>query len=98
MQDNALRSGNKQMSATWSPLRIEFPLTLEGSVVRLEPVRLDHAAQLRQVARDHLDDLLGWFPYRLRTRQDFDGLGAKASAEQARGETVVVATVEKSSG
>src|SRR5436305_1292839 len=82
MQDNALRSGNKQMSATWSPLQIEFSVTLEGSVVRLEPVRLDHAAQLWQVAKDHLNDIFRWFPYRMRTREDFDGLVANASAEQ----------------
>ena len=86
------------MSATWSPLQIEFPVTIEGSVVRLEPVRLDHAAQLWQVAKDHLDDIFRWFPYRMRTREDFDGLVANASAEQERGESVVFATVEKSSG
>jgi len=86
------------MSATWSPLQIEFPVTLEGSVVRLEPVRLDHAAQLWQVAKDHLDDIFRWFLYRMRTREDLDGLVAKASAEQERGESVVFATLEKSSG
>lgn len=86
------------MSATWSPLQIEFPVTLEGSVVRLEPVRLDHAAQFWQVAKDHLDDIFRWVPYRMRTREDFDGLVANASAEQERGESVAFATVEKSSG
>src|SRR5206468_8882961 len=98
MQDNALRSGNKQMSATWSPLQIELPVTLEGSVVRLEPVRPDHAAEFWDVGKEDLDDIFRWFPYRMRTREDFDGLVAKGSAEQERGESVVFATVEKSSG
>jgi N-acetyltransferase len=86
------------MSAAWSPLQIEVPVTLEGSVVRLEPVRLDHAAQFWDIAKDDLDDIFRWMPYAMGTREDFDRLVAKASAEQERGESVVFATVEKSSG
>jgi RimJ/RimL family protein N-acetyltransferase len=86
------------MSAAWSPLHIELPVTLEGSVVRLEPVRPDHAAQFWDVAKDHLDGIFRWIPYAMRTREDFDALVAKASAEQERGESVVFATVEKLSG
>jgi N-acetyltransferase len=86
------------MRAAWSPLQIEVPVTLEGSVVRLEPVRLDHAAQFWDIAKDDLDDIFRWMPYAMGTREDFDRLVAKASAEQERGESVVFATVEKSSG
>jgi N-acetyltransferase len=86
------------MSAAWSPLQIEIPVTLEGSVVRLEPVRREHAAQFWNVAKDDLDDIFRWIPYPMRTREDFDSLVAKASAEQERGESVVFATVEKPSG
>jgi len=86
------------MSVAWSPLQIEVPITLEGSVVRLEPVRLDHAAQFWDIAKDDLDDIFRWMPYAMGTREDFDRLVAKASAEQERGESVVFATAEKSSG
>jgi RimJ/RimL family protein N-acetyltransferase len=86
------------MTVAWSPLQIELPVALEGSVVRLEPVRHDHAAQFWDVAKDHLEDIFRWFPYSMRTREDFDGLVTKASAEQDRGESVVFTTVEKSSG
>jgi N-acetyltransferase len=98
MQDNALRSRKKRMSAAWSPLEIELPITLEGSVVRLEPFRPDHAAEFWNVAKDDLDDIFRWMPYAMGTRKDFDKLAAKAIAEQERGESVVFATVEKSSG
>jgi RimJ/RimL family protein N-acetyltransferase len=86
------------MSAAWSPLQIEVPVTLQGSVVRLEPVRLDHAAEFWDIAKDDLDDIFRWMPYAMGTREDFDRLVTKASAEQERGESVVFATVEKSSG
>jgi RimJ/RimL family protein N-acetyltransferase len=86
------------MSAAWSPLQIELPVTLEGSVVRLEPVRPDHAAQFWDAAKEDLDDIFRWFPYSMRTRADFDGIVAKAQEEQERGESVVFTTVEKSSG
>lgn len=86
------------MSAAWSPLQIEVPVTLEGSAVRLEPVRPHHATQFWDVAKDHLDDIFRWMPYAMRTREDFDGLVAKASTEQERGESVVFATAEKPSG
>ncbi len=86
------------MTTAWKPLQIELPVTLEGSVVRLEPLRPDHAAQFWHVAEDHLDDIFRWIPYSMRTREDFDRLVAKAGEEQKCGESVVFATVEKSSG
>lgn len=86
------------MSAGSSPLLIELPVSLQGSVVRLEPVCNDHTAQLWHIAKDHLDSIFRWMPYAMRTREDFDAFVAKASAEQERGESVVFATVEKSSG
>jgi N-acetyltransferase len=98
MQDNALRSGNKQMSAAWSPLQIELPLTLEGSVVRLEPFRPDHTNEFWNLAKSDLDDIFRWMPYAMGTREHFDNLATKAIAEQERGESVVFATVERSSG
>jgi RimJ/RimL family protein N-acetyltransferase len=86
------------MSTVAAPLNIVTPITLEGSVVRLEPIRRDHAGDFWNVAKDALDNIFEWIPYRLRTRGDFQRLVEKAFDEQKRGESVVFATVEKGSG
>ncbi len=86
------------MSEVASPLNIVTPITLEGSVVRLEPIRRDHAGDFWNVAKDVLDDIFKWIPYRMQTREDFQRLVEKASAEQDRGESIVFATVERASG
>lgn len=81
-----------------SPVNIVTPLTLEGSVVRLEPLRPDHAALLFAVAKDELDDIFRWFPYSMRTSEDFARAVEKALDEQKRGESVPFGTVERASG
>ena len=86
------------MTTTWTPLQTEFPVTLEGSVVRLEPIRGEHAELFWDVAKDDLEDIFRWIPYSMQTPADFDALIAKAQQEQDRGESVVFATVEQSSG
>ena len=86
------------MSVVASPLNIVTPITLEGSVVRLEPIRRDHAEDFWEVAKDALDDIFQWIPYRMKTREDFQRLVEKAFDEQERGESVVFATVERGSG
>jgi N-acetyltransferase len=86
------------MATVASPLHIVTPLTLEGSVVRLEPIHSAHAAAFWEVAQDALDNIFEWYPYRLKTREDFQALVEKAFDEQQRGESVVFATVERSSG
>jgi RimJ/RimL family protein N-acetyltransferase len=78
--------------------KIAAPLTLEGSVVRLEPIRREHAQIFWETAKDALDDIFRWIPYAMKTPQDFSRLIEKAFAEQERGESVVFATVERSSG
>lgn len=80
------------------PLNIVLPLTLEGSVVRLEPVRREHADLFWEVAKNDLDDVFRWIPYSMKTREDFQRLIDKAFEEQERRESVVFATVEQSSG
>ncbi len=80
------------------PLNIAFPLTLEGSVVRLEPLRREHADLFWEVAKNDLDDVFRWIPYSMKTPEDFQRLIDKAFEEQARGESVVFATAEQSSG
>src|SRR5271156_3057677 len=86
------------MNLPASPLHIETPVTLEGSAVRLEAIRPEHAEIFWNAAKDALDDIFQWIPYRMQTREDFQRLVEKAFAEQERGESVVFATVERSSG
>jgi RimJ/RimL family protein N-acetyltransferase len=81
-----------------APLNIVLPLTLEGSVVRLEPVRREHAELFWNVAKNDLDDLFRWIPYPMKAREDFERLVDKAFSEQERGESVVFATVERATG
>ena len=86
------------MSMAASPLEIETPVTLEGSVVRLEPIRREHEQLFWDVAKNDLEEIFRWIPYPMRTAQDFRKLVDKAFAEQDRGESVVFATLERSSG
>ncbi len=80
------------------PLNITLPVTLEGSVVRLEPIRREHAELFWELAKNDLEDIFRWIPYAVRTREDFGKLVDKALQEQRRGESVVFATVERASG
>jgi len=88
----------RAMSLQSSPLNIAIPLTLEGSVVRLEPIRQEHAELFWEAAKDTLDDIFQWIPYRMKSKEDFGHVVDKALAEQERGESVVFATIERSSG
>src|SRR6202158_2514432 len=86
------------MSFVAAPLDIILPLTLEGSVVRLEPLRREHGRLFWEIAKDDLDDIFRWIPYAMKTPQDFERLIGKAFEEQERGESVVFATGERKSG
>jgi RimJ/RimL family protein N-acetyltransferase len=88
-------AGKKRM--TVAPLKIVLPLTLEGSVVRLEPVRREHAELFWEAAKNDLEDIFRWIPYPMKAREDFDRLVEKAFSEQERGESIVFATVERAS-
>ncbi len=81
-----------------APLNIVTPVTLEGSVVRLEPIRREHAEIFWDVAKNSLDNIFQWIPYRMQTREDFQLLVEKIFAEQQRGESVAFATVERATG
>jgi N-acetyltransferase len=82
---------------TASPTTVS-PLTLEGTVVRLEPLRPEHAELFWEVAKCDLEDIFRWIPYSMKTPEDFRRVIDKAFEEQQRGESVVFATVERSSG
>jgi N-acetyltransferase len=85
-------------TSTTAGLNVVLPVTLEGSVVRLEPVRREHADLFWEVAKNDLEDIFRWIPYSMKTPEDFRRLIDKAFEEQERGESVVFATVERSSG
>jgi N-acetyltransferase len=86
------------MSTLTLPLNIVTPLTLEGSTIRLEPIRPEHVDNFWDAAKDALDDIFQWIPYSMKTREDFQRLVEKAFAEQERGESIVFATIERNSG
>lgn len=81
-----------------TPLHIVIPVTLEGSVIRLEPIRREHTELFWEAAKDALDNIFQWIPYRMKKEEDFKRLVEKALDEQDRGESVVFATVERESG
>jgi RimJ/RimL family protein N-acetyltransferase len=86
------------MGLVAAPLNIVIPLTLEGAVVRLEPLRREHAELFWEASKNALNEIFQWIPYRMQTLEDFQRLIDKAFDEQARGESVVFATVERASG
>lgn len=85
------------MNRTSPPLETATPLTLEGSVVRLEPIRREHADLFWKVANNDLEDIFRWIPYSMRMPDDFRKLIDKIFEEQERGESVAFATLERSS-
>jgi RimJ/RimL family protein N-acetyltransferase len=90
-------SSTPQMNSS-EPLNISLPLTLEGTVVRLEPIRREHADLFWDVAQNNLQDIFRWIPYSVHTQENFHNLVDTALNEQLHGESVVFATVERSSG
>ena len=85
------------MGLAVSPLNVVGPVTLEGSVVRLEPLRREHRDLFWEAAKDALEDIFRWIPYRMQTPEDFEAWVEKSHDEQQRGESIVFATVDRSS-
>ena len=100
MQDNDSKAAKRKegMNLEIAPLKIVLPVVLEGSVVRLEPLRREHAELFWDIAENNLEDIFRWIPYPMKTRHDFEELIDKAFDEQERGESVVFATVARQSG
>lgn len=73
------------------------PFTLEGTRVRLEPLRAEHAPALWEIAKDHLEDLFQWIPYKLESLEDFRSFNHRVLDEQQRGVSVAFATFKKPS-
>ena len=72
--------------------------TLQGALVRLEPLRPEHAAILWEIARDDCRELFRWVPYRLESLEDFEQFNAYVLGEQARGLSVPFATFIREGG
>src|SRR5215472_15978856 len=81
-----------------SILNIDTPVTIKGNIVRLEPIGRQHIMLFWNVAHDGREDTFRWIPFRMQTLEDFQCFVDKALTEQERGESIVFATVEASSG
>jgi RimJ/RimL family protein N-acetyltransferase len=55
------------------------PVSLEGTHVRLDPLRPEHAPLLWEIVKEHLDDMFRWIPYRLQSLKDFDATFERTS-------------------
>jgi N-acetyltransferase len=86
------------MDSSIEPLKIALPITLEGSAVRLEPIRREDAELFWDVAQNDTEEIFRWIPYRLQSLDDFRGLIDRTLKEQERGESVAFTTVERKSG
>jgi len=71
------------------------PFSLEGSHVRLQPLRPEHAELLWEIAKDHLGDLFRWIPYKLESEGDFRTFNSQVLSEQARVLSIPFATFER---
>jgi N-acetyltransferase len=74
------------------------PLTLEGTAVRLEPIRHEHAPLLWDAAKGVSEDVFRWFPWSMRTEDDFRRYVDGVLSEQDTGASVGFATVLRKSG
>jgi len=77
------------------PLNVA-PVTLEGDIVRLEPLALRHVDDLAQVGLD--DDLWRWVPNAVATRDDLEAYIDKALEEYQGGSALPFAVIERASG
>ena len=74
------------------------PVTLDGSIIRLEPMRLEHAPRFWEAARGALEEIFRWYPWSMRTKDDFTRYVERVLAEQEKGLSVAFATVARESG
>jgi N-acetyltransferase len=76
-------------------MRVES-VTLEGQVVRLEPLTREHHAGLAAVGLD--PELWRWIPVPVRTPEEMAAYIETALDEQVRGVSLPFATIERASG
>jgi RimJ/RimL family protein N-acetyltransferase len=72
------------------------PVVLEGNIVRLEPLRPEHCAQLLEVAQDAR--IWDWLPKRLDTEAALRAFIESGMAEEPRGTGFTFAVILRDSG
>lgn len=72
------------------------PVTLEGRVVRLEPLSIVHHAPLCEIGLER--ELWQWIPERVTTPEEMRSYIEAALAAQASGTALPFATIERASG
>ncbi|HKT13403.1 MAG TPA: GNAT family protein [Terriglobia bacterium] len=72
------------------------PVTLEGRAVRLEPLSLEHHAQMCEAGLDF--ELWHWTTQNIRTPKDMLAYIEHALEDQKRGTALPFATIDKASG
>lgn len=76
------------------PMKIE-PVVLRGGIVRLEPLTLDHIAELARVGLD--PTLWQWVPNQVHTPEDMRTYVSTALDEQRRGVSLPFAIIDQAS-
>ena len=77
-----------------APMKIE-PVILRGSIVRLEPLALDHVAALVRVGLDPA--LWQWVPHQVHTPEDMRAYVSTALDEQRRGVSLPFVIIDQAS-
>jgi N-acetyltransferase len=77
-----------------TPLRVE-PVTLTGSVVRLEPLGLEHVDALAEVGLDPV--LWRWIPFPVRTKDQLRDYVETALRDREAGRAMPFVTIERAS-
>lgn len=83
---------------TGSPIISVQPVTLEREAVRLVPLSREHIPLLWEAAKNDLQDIFRWIPYRVQDYADLEQMVLKALDEQNRGVSLPFVTVERNSG
>ena len=77
------------------PMNIQ-PVTLEGRVVRLEPMGVQHLDGLVAIALGH--DIFRWYPFAMATSADVEQWLRNLVAGREAGSTLPFTTIERASG
>lgn len=72
------------------------PVTLEGSIVRLEPLRLEHTEQLYVIAQDAM--IWAYMPFKGDSSEGMKQWVARALQAQERGTELPFVTIERATG
>jgi N-acetyltransferase len=74
------------------------PITLEGSLIQLAPMRREHASLLWAVFQGTLEEVFRWYPWSMRTPDDFTFYVDRVLADQDKGFSVNFTMVVRESG